>query len=184
MAETPSFEDEARALREPLRALRRELHAGAEVGLVLPETQRIVLRELEGLGLEVAVGKRLSSVTAVLRGVRPGPAVLLRADMDGLPIAEATGLPFAAGGGAMHACGHDLHMAGLLGAARLLAAHRENLEGDVVFMFQPGEEGHGGGRIMLEEGVLDAAGERPVAAYAVHVDCMTPRGLLVSRAGR
>jgi hippurate hydrolase len=109
--------------------------------------------------------------------------VLLRSDMDALPIVEATGLPFASRNGAMHACGHDLHMAGLVGAARLLAARRASLPGTVVFMFQPGEEGYAGGRLMIDEGVLSAAGERPVAAYAVHVDCVTPGGQLVTRPG-
>lgn len=177
------FDAEAEVLRESLVAVRRELHGAVEIGLDLPATQRIILRELEGMGLEIAVGSQLSSVTAVLRGGTPGPVVLLRADMDGLPVLEATGLEFASTSGAMHACGHDLHMAGLLGAVRLLAARRAELAGTIVFMFQPGEEGQAGGRIMLEEGVLEAAGERPVAAYAIHVDCMTPRGQLVTREG-
>ncbi|RUR01998.1 amidohydrolase [Labedella endophytica] len=155
----------------------------AETGLHLPETQRALLGELEGLGLEITTGDALTSVTAVLRGGRPGPVVLLRADMDALPVREATGLPFASTTGAMHACGHDLHMAGLLGAVRLLHARRAELPGAVVFMFQPGEEGFAGGRVMIEEGVLDAAGERPVAAYAVHVDCVTQAETFVTRSG-
>lgn len=173
----------AEELREELVAVRRELHQAVEIGLDLPQTQGILLRELEGLGLEITRGTSLSSITAVLRGGRPGPVVLLRGDMDGLPVAEATGLPFTSTSGAMHACGHDLHMAGLLGAARLLVARRDDLPGTVIFMFQPGEEGQAGGRIMIEEGVLDAAGERPVAAYAIHVDSATPRGQLVTRGG-
>ncbi|WP_260857504.1 M20 family metallopeptidase [Microbacterium sp. 1.5R] len=177
------FADAAEALRESLIAIRRELHSEVEIGLDLPRTQGILLRELEGLGLEVARGDGLSSITAVLRGGRPGQVVLLRGDMDGLPIAEATGLPFAATSGAMHACGHDLHMAGLIGAVRLLAARRDELPGTVVFMFQPGEEGQAGGRIMIEDGILDAAGDRPVAAYALHVDSATPFGQLVTREG-
>jgi hippurate hydrolase len=103
--------------------------------------------------------------------------------MDALPIEEATGLPYAARNGAMHACGHDLHVAGLVGAARLLAARREDLPGTVVLMFQPGEEGFAGGRMMIDEGVLEAAGERPVAAYALHVDSVTPGGSVVTRVG-
>lgn len=180
---TSRFAAAADVLRDELIAVRRELHRTVETGLDLPGTQAVLLRELAPLDLEVALGSSLTSITAVLRGGRPGPVVLLRADMDGLPIAEATGLPFAATSGAMHACGHDLHMAGLLGAARLLSAHRDELPGTVILMFQPGEEGQAGGRIMVEEGVLDAAGERPVAAYALHVDSATPRGQLVTREG-
>lgn len=180
---TTMFDRAAAALSDDLIAVRRELHRAVEVGLELPRTQAILLRELDGLGLEISTGKSLSSVIAVLRGGRPGPVVLLRADMDGLPIEEATGLPFAATSGAMHACGHDLHMAGLLGAVRILAARRDDLPGTIVFMFQPGEEGQAGGRIMIDEGVLDAAGERPIAAYALHVDSATPRGQLVTREG-
>lgn len=180
---TTRFDAEAEELRDDLIALRRELHRAVEVGLDLPQTQEILQRELAGLGLEISAGSALTSVVAVLRGGRPGPVVLLRGDMDGLPITEATGLSFAATSGAMHACGHDLHMAGLLGAVRLLSARRAELPGTVVFMFQPGEEGQAGGRVMIEEGVLDIAGERPVAAYALHVDSATPFGRLVTREG-
>ncbi|MBF4629641.1 amidohydrolase [Clavibacter michiganensis subsp. phaseoli] len=166
-----------------LIALRRRLHAHPEVGLDLPTTHATLLEALAPLPLEITTGSGLTSITAVLRGGRPGPAVLLRADMDGLPLTEETGLPYASRNGAMHACGHDLHMAGLVGAAHLLAARRDDLAGDIILMFQPGEEGAGGGRIMIEEGVLDAAGERPVAAYAMHVDCSTDHGLFVTRPG-
>ncbi|MDY0914141.1 M20 family metallopeptidase [Rathayibacter festucae] len=170
-------------LHDDLVRLRRRLHADPELGLALPRTQALLLEELAPLDLEITTGRGLGSITAVLRGGRPGPVVLLRADMDALPVVEATGLPFAATNGAMHACGHDLHMAGLIGAARLLAARRDELAGTVVLMLQPGEEGFAGGRLMIEEGVLDAAGERPVAAFAMHVDCSTDSGLFVTRSG-
>lgn len=167
-----------------LADLRRRLHADPEVGLDLPRTQAVLLAELERLGgLELTTGTALTSITAVLRGGTPGPVVLLRADMDGLPITEQTGLAFASPNGAMHACGHDLHMAGLIGAARLLAEQRDELPGTVVFAFQPGEEGYAGAKLMLEEGLLEVAGERPVAAYAIHVDSLTPYGTFVTRSG-
>src|SRR5690242_1652469 len=123
-AERPSAQYARLMSSQPLTELRHLLHAHAEVGLHLPRTQEIVLDALGGLGLEISAGEGLSSVTAVLRGGRPGPVVLLRADMDALPLAEETGLSFAATGNAMHACGHDMHMAGLVGAARLLAERR------------------------------------------------------------
>ncbi|MEV6020015.1 MULTISPECIES: M20 family metallopeptidase [unclassified Streptomyces] len=176
---------DAAALLDELTDLRRRLHRDPEIGLYLPRTQEKVLAALEGLPLEITLGKGLSSVTAVLRGGRPGPAVLLRGDMDALPVHEETGLPYASENpGLMHACGHDLHTAGLVGAATLLAAHRHELAGDVVFMFQPGEEGGGGARIMIEEGVLDAAGERVVAAYGLHVfSTQIPMGAVTTRSG-
>ncbi len=170
------FIEESHALLPDLQALRRRLHQCPELGNDLPETQALVLDALDGLGLEITRGRGSTSVTAVLRGGRPGPAVLLRGDMDALPLTETSGLDFAATNGRMHACGHDLHTAGLVGAARLLAAHRDELPGSVVFMFQPGEEGVGGAKIMLDEGVLDSAGERVVAAYGVHVFSGRPRG--------
>ncbi|MCW4385353.1 M20 family metallopeptidase [Salinibacterium sp. SYSU T00001] len=177
------FHADAAAILDDLVALRRALHAHPELGLDLPRTQATIVDALAGLDLEITTGGSLSSVTAVLRGARPGPTVLLRADMDGLPVTEATGLPYAAQTGTMHACGHDMHVAGLVGATRLLAARRDELAGSVILMFQPGEEGHAGGRLMIEEGVLDATGERPVAAYAIHVDSVTPAGTFVTRSG-
>lgn len=165
---------EAARMSPHLVDLRRRLHAVPEVGLQLPVTQAILLRELEGLDLEISTGRGLSSIIAVLRGSRPGPLVLLRADMDALPVVERSGETFAPAPDsphrdAMHACGHDLHMACLMGAARLLAAHRDELDGDIQFMFQPGEEGHDGAGRMIDEGVLTAAGRKADAAYGLHV---------------
>ncbi|MFF7364970.1 amidohydrolase [Streptomyces sp. NPDC008125] len=180
-----SLLQDAHALAPALTELRHALHREPELGLDLPLTQRRIVEALAGLGLEITLGKGLSSVTAVLRGGLPGPAVLLRGDMDGLPVQEDTGLPYASVlDGRMHACGHDLHVTGLVGAARLLAERRAELAGDVVLMFQPGEEGRGGAKIMIEEGVLDAAGERVVAAYALHVvSTGAPTGFAATRPG-
>jgi amidohydrolase len=177
--------DDARAMHDDLVRLRRDLHREPEVGLDLPRTQQRVLAKLDGLPLEVSTGTALSSVTAVLRGGsgKGRRTVLLRADMDALPVVERTGLEFAATGERMHACGHDLHTAMLIGAARLLAARRDVLAGDVVFMFQPGEEGHDGARLMIEAGVLDAAGRRADAAYALHVTTRLPAGVFATRPG-
>jgi amidohydrolase len=161
---------ETTAISGEIAELRHAIHREPEIGYHLPRTQEKVLAALDGLPLEISVGRQLTSVTAVLRGGRPGPVVLLRGDMDALPVTEATGLPYASEiDGAMHACGHDLHTAMLAGAARLLSARQRDLPGSVVFMFQPAEEGGGGARIMIEEGVLAAAGEPPAAAYALHV---------------
>jgi amidohydrolase len=180
-----SIHEDAVASQGELVGLRRALHAEPETGLSLPRTQEKVLAALDGLPLEVSTGTGLSSVTAVLRGGRPGPVVLLRGDMDALPVAERTGLDFASRvADTMHACGHDLHTAMLVGAARLLAARRDELAGDVVFMFQPGEEGWDGAGAMIAEGVLDAAGRRPAAAYALHVFTTgLPHGVFAARGG-
>ncbi|MEU9884272.1 M20 family metallopeptidase [Sphaerisporangium sp. NPDC051011] len=164
-----SLREDAAGLAEGLVALRRRLHREPEVGFELPRTQAAIIEALEPLELEIRTGARLGSVTAVLRGEHPGPSVLLRADMDALAIREETGLEFASRNGAMHACGHDLHVAGLVGAARLLAARRSEIRGSVVFMFQPGEEAGGGAPLMIDEGVLEAAGQRVEAAYGIHV---------------
>lgn len=161
---------EAHDLQDELVDLRRRLHAQPEIGLELPHTQQAVLAELDGLGLTVAAGSDgIGSVVAVLHGGRPGGSVLLRADMDALPIVEQTGLDFAATNGAMHACGHDLHATMLVGAAKLLCARQESLAGDVVLMFQPGEEGFDGALRMIQAGVLEAAGRQLDGAYALHV---------------
>jgi amidohydrolase len=181
-------------LEQEVVDLRHQLHRHPEIGLDLPQTQRSVLDALEGLPLEITTGSSCSSVTAVLRGSGPAtsatdtgdrPTVLLRGDMDALPVQEATGLEFASQiDGAMHACGHDLHTAMLVGAAQLLSAHRDELAGDVVFMFQPGEEGWDGAGHMLAEGVLDAAGARVQRAYGVHVlSGKLPRHQFTTRPG-
>ena len=170
-----SITADARELQGEIARFRHELHREPEIGLDLPRTQEKVLKALEGLPYEITLGESTTSVTAVLRGGAPHasaekPAVLLRADMDGLPVQERTGVDYTSRiDGAMHACGHDLHTSMLAGAARLLADRREQLAGDVVLMFQPGEEGFDGASHMISEGVLDAAGRRVDAAYAMHV---------------
>jgi amidohydrolase len=168
-----------------LAELRHAIHREPEIGLDLPRTQEKVLSALDGLPLEITPGRALSSVTAVLRGSKPGATVLLRGDMDALPVTERTGLPYSSQiNGAMHACGHDLHTTMLAGAARLLSARQQDIAGNVIFMFQPGEEGFAGARQMIAEGVLDAAGDRPVAAFALHVASSTlPLGVCSTRPG-
>ncbi|WP_033295452.1 M20 metallopeptidase family protein [Amycolatopsis jejuensis] len=183
-----SILDDARGMQDDLAQFRRRLHADPEVGLDLPRTQERVLQELDPLGLEIFTGKDATSVIGVLRGGARNEsephAVILRADMDALPIPERTGLDFAATNGAMHACGHDLHTASLIGAARLLHQHRDRISGDVVFMFQPGEEGYDGAGLMVREGILDAAGYRADAAFAFHVfSAGLPSGVVSSRPG-
>ncbi|KGN33067.1 amidohydrolase [Knoellia flava TL1] len=182
----------AQAMAPELVELRRELHRHPELGNDLPRTQRTVLDALEGLDLEITTGREVSSVVAVLRGRgasrTPGeerPVVLLRGDMDGLPVTEVTGLDYASQEpGLMHACGHDLHTAALVGAARILHELRDELVGDVVLMFQPGEEGPGGAEPMLREGLLEAAGRRVDTAYATHVYAAErPRGVWFGRPG-
>jgi hippurate hydrolase len=176
---------DAVAISGELAELRHAIHREPEIGLDLPMTQAKVLSALGGLPLEISRGQELSSVTAVLRGGRPGATVLLRGDMDALPVTERTGLPYSSQiDGVMHACGHDLHTAMLAGAARLLSARQQEIAGNVIFMFQPGEEGYAGARQMIAEGVLDAAGDRPVAAFALHVASSTlPCGVCSTKPG-
>ena len=160
----------AEALLPEVVQIRRRLHRHPEIGLQLPFTQSVVVEELEKLGLTATTGRSTTSVTAVIEGARPGPTILLRADMDALPLQEETGLDFVSEvDGTMHACGHDTHVAMLLGAAKLLVGRRGDLAGRVLLMFQPGEEGYHGARYMLEEGLLEAAGERAEAAFALHI---------------
>lgn len=173
---------EVDALVPELVALRRTLHANPELGLHLPLTRAAVLEALKPLELELTLSESSSAITAVVRGARRGPAVLLRADMDALPIVEQTGLDYAATGEAMHACGHDMHAAALVGAARLLHARREELAGSVVLMFQPAEELGIGAKLMIDEGVLSAADEPIEAAYAIHV-VPGKRGVFSTRGG-
>ncbi|MFD8493824.1 M20 family metallopeptidase [Amycolatopsis sp. NPDC059657] len=176
--------DEAKALQDKTVSLRREIHRHPEQGLHLPKTQEAIRKAIEDLPLEITPGKSTTSLTAVLRGAKPGPAVLLRGDMDALPLQEDTGLDFAsATDGTMHACGHDTHVSMLASAARLLAAHQDELAGSVVFMFQPGEEGYHGARHMIHEGVLEAAGERVERALALHIFNSAKSGVIQTRPG-
>jgi amidohydrolase len=165
--------------------LRRRLHQRPELGLDLPETQAAVLEALDGLPMTITTGTTSSSVVAVLDGAEPGPTVLLRGDMDALPMPEDTGLDYASEvDGAMHACGHDAHTAMLAGAARLLGERRGRLAGRVAFMFQPGEEGHHGARHMLDDGLLAtaSAGAEPVSmAFAIHQTPTIPSGMVATR---
>src|SRR5205807_3303666 len=138
-----------------------------------------VLTDLADLPMRLHTGNALSSVVGVIEGERDGPTVLLRGDMDALPLTEQTGLPFSSTiDGQMHACGHDMHTAMLASAARLLCDRRSQIAGRVVLMFQPGEEGEHGARHMIEEGVLDATGDRPERAYALHISATMPTGTI------
>ena len=174
---------EAQRVADDAVQLRRRIHRQPEIGLTLPRTQAAVMEALDGLGLETRTGQRTTSVVARLTGDKPGPTILLRADMDALPLREATGLPFASEvDGAMHACGHDAHVAMLIGAARVLARRRAELAGSVLFMFQPGEEGYHGARVMLEEGLLDGPAA-PTGAFALHVTHRQAAGTITTRPG-
>jgi amidohydrolase len=180
--------DAAKAIQDDVVAIRRRIHRQPEIGLDLPKTQAVILEELAKLGIEGRPGKALSSVVAVIEGGRPGPTILLRGDMDALPLREDTRLDFASEvEGAMHACGHDTHVAMLLGAARLLQERRADWPGSVILMFQPGEEGMGGAKTMIDEGLLDAAiaggGERPTGALAIHISTRYGTGRIRLRPG-
>ena len=153
----PDFLSEAQSLFEYTQSLRRDLHSHPELGFHEVRTAGIVARELNALGLEIHTGIAETGVVALLEGVKPGPVILVRADMDALPILEATGAAYASQNpGIMHACGHDGHTAILLTVAKMLHAHQNELAGTVKFIFQPAEEGMGGAEKMLEEGVLDS----------------------------
>ncbi|HEY2762711.1 MAG TPA: M20 family metallopeptidase [Pseudonocardiaceae bacterium] len=173
----------ARTLQPRTVALRRHVHRHPELGLQLPETQAAVVAALADLPVRVQTGHSTTSVVGVIEGGKPGPTVLLRADMDALPVGERSGVPFSSElPGSMHACGHDLHVAMLASAARLLAERRAELAGRVLLMFQPGEEGFHGARYMLDEGLLEIAG-MPDRALALHVTSTLDCGLVQSRPG-
>jgi hippurate hydrolase len=162
-------------------SLRRAIHIEPELGLQLPKTTAKVKAALADLPLEIREGPSTSGLIAVLRGPANGRTVLLRGDMDALPLVEDTGVEFASKTqGAMHACGHDTHVAMLAGAARALCARRETLAGTVMFMFQPGEEGWHGARFMLEDGLINPL---PDSAFALHISPNMPAGVFASRAG-
>jgi len=174
------FLAEAAAIEADLIALRREIHRRPELGRHESETTRLVARELTALGIPF---RRVADtgVEAMLTGELPGPTIALRADMDALPIQEQSDLSCASEiPGVMHACGHDLHTAALLGAARLLAAHRSDLRGSVRFLFQPDEEGDGGAARMIEDGCMDGVS----AVFGAHVAPEYPCGTVGVRFGK
>jgi amidohydrolase len=174
-------------------ACRRDLHEHPELGNQETRTAGIVAEQLKKLGLEVQTGVARTGVVAILKGGKPGPVVALRADMDGLPVTETAPVPFASKArttyngqevGVMHACGHDTHVAMLLGAAEVLSAVRKDLPGTVKFIFQPAEEGSlpgvvGGAKLMVQEGVLD--NPKVDAIFGLHINAQTEVGTLKYR---
>lgn len=182
--------EHAAGLLDRARQLRRDLHRWPEIGLDLPKTRERLLSELDDLPLTITLHNTTSGVAALLTGDKPGPTVMLRGDMDALPMPEDTGLDFASRvNNCMHACGHDTHVAMLSGAARMLSERKADLPGRVLFMFQPGEEGYGGAEYMLNEGLLDVPAladgtSSPIkAAYAIHITSSMPSGFIGTRGG-
>ena len=180
---------EATRYLEPLQSVRRDIHRHPELGLETPKTLDRVMASISELPIEIErwdAGPTGPMTSALVRitGGRPGPTVLLRADLDGLALQEDTGLDFASElPGRMHACGHDLHAAIAVGAIHLLATHRDELAGEVVFMLQPGEEGYRGADLMLENGMLEHAKGDLVGAYALHVTTTQALGHFGTRPG-
>lgn len=177
-----SIAQDANDLLPTLVNIRRDLHQIPEFGLHLPKTQQYLLDQIQDLG-EISLGKDLSSIVLTIDSGAPGPTVLLRSDMDGLAVEEQNDLPYKSTNGFMHACGHDLHMASAIGAAKLIHQRKDQLVGKVVIWFQPGEEGHGGADLMIEEGALSISGEMPIAAYGLHVFTSIPHGLFTTKPG-
>jgi amidohydrolase len=178
----PNFRTEAETLSGHLTAWRRDFHSHPELGFEVERTASVVAQALGELGCEVRTGVGRSGVVGLITGGKPGPTVMLRADMDALPIQEVSEAPYISQvPGVMHACGHDGHVAMGLGAATLLARHAEELPGQVLLVFQPAEEGMGGARAMIEDGAL--ADPRPAAAFGIHLWNTMPLGRVVAQAG-
>jgi hippurate hydrolase len=173
---------QAKAMLPELQALRRQLHQIPEFGLELPKTLEVILQQINGLG-EIKTRKEISSAVLHIKGDQPGPTVLLRADMDALAVIEDTNLDYASTNGYMHACGHDLHMAMGVGAAKILSSRKSEIKGDVIIFFQPGEEGHHGADVMIDQGDLMVSGSKPIRAYGLHVFSSYPLGMMGSKAG-
>ena len=187
--------DAARKLQASVVEWRRDLHRHPELGNRETRTAGLVAEHLRALGLEPRTGIATTGVTAVLRGGKPGPRIALRADMDALPVTERTGLPFASTAtatyrgettGVMHACGHDAHTAILMGVAQALVAMRDELPGEVLFVFQPAEEGppdgeEGGAEEMLAQGLFDDF--KPDAIFGLHVFSTLNAGQVGVRGG-
>ena len=180
---TTSFLEEAQALYDELVAIRRDLHMHPELGFQEVRTARIVATKLNELGYEVLTGVGKTGVVGLLAGGQPGErTVLLRFDMDALPIQEANDVPYRSQTpGVMHACGHDGHVAVGIGVATLLARQRDRLPGTVKLMFQPAEEGLGGANAMIQDGVL--SNPSVDIALGLHVSSNFPTGTAVVRSG-
>lgn len=182
MTPEPGLLEAAEAEQEATISLRRAIHSDPELGLDCPRTSAKLKAAFAGLPLTIRDSKASSGFIARLDGAKPGRTVLLRGDMDALPIHEETGLDFAsASAGHMHACGHDTHSAMLASAARILCGRRDDIAGTILFMFQPGEEGMHGARHMIAEGLLDDPA--PEAAFALHVFPNMPGGIVACREG-
>jgi amidohydrolase len=174
---------------------RRHLHQYPELSNREFKTAAYVEKHLKALGLEVRTGIAKTGVVGILRGAQPGPVIGLRADMDALPVTERVAIPFAskekgeyngAEVGVMHACGHDTHVAMLMGAAEVLAGMKDRLKGTVVFIFQPAEEGppageEGGAELMVKEGVMDDP--KIDAIFGIHINSQTPAGMIRYKSG-
>ncbi len=184
------LKDQVGGLMDSTIALRRNLHKWPEIGNSLPKTREQVLSALEGLPLDITLHETTSGIAAMLTGGKPGPTVMLRGDMDALPMPENTDLDFASKTeNCMHACGHDTHTSMLVSTAKLLSDRRGEIPGRVLFMFQPGEEGYHGAKFMLDEGLLNVSklkdgSESPIkAAYALHITSSMPAGTVGTRSG-
>ena len=176
----PDLLHSAQSMQSDTVDLRRQLHRQPEVGLQLPQTQQLTLDALTGLGLDITLGSSTTSIVADLDTGKPGPTVLLRGDMDALPLQEDNPIDYVSrNDGKMHACGHDTHVSMLVSAARILSANTDSFGGKVRFMFQPGEEGYHGARYMIEEGVLDGVDR----AFAIHVFTNLSSGVVATRPG-
>jgi amidohydrolase len=177
----PALQREAEEILPGVIADRRFLHEHPELSFQEYETAKFVAERLESLGLdEIQTGVAQTGVVGLLHGRRPGKVVLLRADMDALPIEEANDVPYKSQNpGVMHACGHDAHTAILLGVARVLAGKRDEFDGTIKFMFQPAEEGLGGAKAMIEAGVLE--NPHVDAVFGLHVAQWEPTGVVLAR---
>ena len=174
---------EAQAQMNGAIDLRRKLHANPELGLQLPDTTEAVLAALADLDLEIRRSQETTGFVATLQGAGNGPRIMLRGDMDALPMPESNDLEFASRhDNRMHACGHDAHTAMLMGAARLLHQHKDEIKGSIDFFFQTGEEGFAGAKICLDEGLFDSPNS-PDAVFAQHITPLLPVGMVTGRAG-
>lgn len=176
--------EKCKELQSYIVSVRRELHQVPEIGTNLPETQAIIARELDQMGVSYKKNQRDSGIIGEIKGAHPGKTILLRADIDGLPITEATGVDYTSKHeNCMHACGHDAHGAMLLGALKILQENRDTLKGIVRFVFQTGEEICRGARLAIEEGVLDGVDN----VFGLHIGSIAgadvPAGTLVAVSG-